>query len=318
MKTIVLAVGVSVALWLSPVAIAAKSAPLVEKSYVFDTQKLHTSEQIRGYILAGAGRYKELTYKIESDSPGALQLEFIKGDRHYVSVMFAYDNAGFNAVYVKSQNLNYEEKNGVRTIHPNYMVWLDEMFLRMKISGAMKLDAQGQPTDPNAVSHLTFRAADSGGSALISMTDEASDCGKLEKLGYVSAGVVGVPADVQQKENEEWNEQNKTDIATGKKSRRTYITRHALPTYVEPQRPLQVSAIASTTVGSTTISCGPVVRGFTPAGGKKYTVEFFETPTGRRGGCGLVIVDDTDPAVRVPVPHEEITFKECKKKFIFF
>ncbi|MES2583274.1 MAG: hypothetical protein V4627_11210 [Pseudomonadota bacterium] len=318
MKTIVLAVGVSLALWLSPFEVAAKSAPLVENSYAFDTQTPHTAEQVRGYILAGAGRYKELTYKIESDSPGVLQLEFNKGDRHYVSVMFVYDNAGFKTVYVKSQNLGYEEKNGVRTIHPNYMVWLDEMFLRMKISGAMKLDAQGQPTDPNAASHVTFRAADSGGSALISMTDEASDCGKLERVGYVSAGVPGVTAEVQRKENEEWNEQNKADIATGKKSKRSFITRHALPTYVEPQRPLQVSAYTSTTVGTTTISCGPVVRGFTPTGGKKYTVEFFEMPTGRRGSCGLVIVDDTDPAVRVPVPHEEITFKECKKKFLFF
>lgn len=319
MKKILALLGICATLLFTAADALARSAPLDEKSYSFDLQTPVTAEKVRDYILSGASRYKELVYKVESDAPGALQLEFNKENDHYVSVLFSYDQAGFQTTYVKSVNLNYEVAKGVRTIHPNYMVWLDEMFVHMKRAASMTLDSKGIPTEPSAAAHMTFVTAGSNESALFSMTDETSDCGKLENLGWLSSKGPGPTIAAQLAENAEWNAQNKADIAAKKASKKTSVTQYPFPSYIESQRPLQLSAYTSWRYGDTTVSCGPIVFGLVPQGGKKYTAEFHQRGNySRHGGCALIVFDDTDPELRVPVPNVELKFKECKKRFFFF
>ena len=288
---------------------AARSAPLVEKSYTFDEQSSRTAEQIRDYILAGAGKYKELSYKVESDSPGSLQLEFNKGNNHYVSVVFTYDHAGFKTAYVTSKNLNYTETNGVRSIHPNYMVWLDEMFLQMKIAHAMRLNAKGEPSDMKAVAELNFATNTGAATVYFDKSDASKQCGSFDRIGTVSKLSPEDEAE-RQKKVEEWNEKYKDSIF-GKRALQKYVPIDtALTRYVPGSSPVQIRSSAYVAGGS----CGPFNHRFTPENGKKYTIELSVTFTGGKyiGYCNQEIFDDTDPELRVPVPKEEIP--ECKKK----
>jgi hypothetical protein len=293
-------------------AMAARSAPLVEKSYVFDEKSPRTAEQIRDYILAGAGKYKELSYKIESDSPGALQLEFNKDNNHYASVLFTYDSAGFKTTYVTSNNLNYTETNGVRSIHPNYMVWLDEMFVQMKIAHGMRLNAKGEPSDLKALAVLNFATNSGAATVLFEKWDANSQCGDFERVGRVSKLSPEDEAE-RQKKVEEWNEKYKDSIF-GKRVLQKYIPIDTeLTRYVPGASPIQIR----TSAFAAGASCGPLNHRFTPENGKNYSIELSVTFTGGKyiGFCNQEIFDDTDPELRVPVPKEDIP--ECKKKSWF-
>lgn len=288
---------------------SARSAPLVEKSYVFDEKSSRTAEQIHDYILAGAGKYKELSYKIESDSPGSLQLEFSKSNKHYVSVLFTYDNAGFKTTYVTSKNLNYIETNGVRSIHPNYMVWLDEMFQQMKIAHAMRFNAKGEPSDMKALAELNFATNTSAATVNFDKSDASNRCGSFDRIGTVSKLSPEDGAE-RQKKVEEWNEKYKDSIF-GKRALLKYAPIDtALTRYVPGSSPVQIRSSAYVAGGS----CGPFNHRFTPENGKKYTIELSVTFTGGKyiGYCNQEVFDDTDPELRVPVPKEEIP--ECQKK----
>jgi hypothetical protein len=46
---------------------------------------------------------------------------------HEVHVAIAYDPKQIKITYVSSQNLDYDEKNGVRHIHKKYNQWIDNM-----------------------------------------------------------------------------------------------------------------------------------------------------------------------------------------------
>ncbi len=298
-------------------AMAARDAPLVEKSYAFEGPSARTLGQVRNFILAGAGRYKqELTFQIEADNPGALQLEFNKGNEHFVSVLFAYTADGFDTKYIASKNLNYKEANGVRTIHPNYMVWIDDMIKQIALASAMQLDDKGEPTDASAVAFLTFRSVGDAPPVAFSMWDDSKPCGDLDRIGVVENVSQAVIA-ARQKEILEWNEKYKDTKLFGKSYLRTFVMpKEFLSLVANPSHPIHVHGYTSTHSGNTTLSCNPPLVRFTPEAGKKYSIDYVHSNFGSKyGACGLVVMDDTNPEQRVPVPSEKIP--ECKKKSWF-
>lgn len=261
-------------LTLSNSAIAAKGAPLLDRSYVFADKSMHTAEQVRGYILAGIPRAKHrLNYRIESDKPGVLVVEFDKEQRHHFSIAFLYTSDGFQANYSSSKQLNFSESNGVRSIHPNYMIWLDELVTQIKIASAMQLNANGEPTNPKLAVLLTFRAVE--GSAWFSTSEPDGDCGAYTNLPVV-------------------------------------LPKDKVPTIlsVPANRAIEVHG---TNWGPGGATCGPISMGFIPESGKKYTVDFsFTAGESRYGVCRQGVFDDTNPELRIPVATNAAT--ECKKK----
>lgn len=330
-------------------AVAGRTAPLVEQSVVFDAQSARTPEQIRSYILRAAEVFNsELTYKIEFDNPGALQLELNKENNHYVSVLFSYDNAGFKANYVSSKNLNYAESNGARVIHPNYMVWIDQLIKAAKTAYSMQLGAKGEVTNPDAVSELTFRSTEGKDTVKFLKADETTACGKFAEVGLVANWPEEEVA-AREKEKADWNAKYKTITVLGKRIEPPSLPPRSLHSVVVAAKPVRIRATSSIVVekgvastvadtlvdlafmsalsaqkraeysstannGSNTevLSCGPVTFQFTPRGGKKYSIEYSVSHAESRSGkCTQSVFDVTDPNTRIPVPAEEGDI--CKK-----
>ncbi len=324
-------------------ALAARTAPLVEKSVVFDEKSTRTPEQVRGYILRAAEVFdKELTYKIESDNPGALQLEFNKDDKHYVSVLFAYDSVGFKANYVSSKNLNYGESNGTRVIHSNYMVWIDELITAAKTAYSMQLSAKGAVTNPEAVAELTFRSMDAKDLVKFLKADETNACGKSDVVGLV-ANLPEEEVAAREKEKADWNAKYRIPLI-GRRLEPQSLPPRTLTVSVPAARAVRISGTSSITVetgptvgsvitdiamlsalpaekrggyavttsGTEVLSCGPLNFKFTPQGARKYSIEFAVSHVESRSGtCAQNVFDVTDPDKRVLVSPEEGDI--CKK-----
>ncbi|MES2581321.1 MAG: hypothetical protein V4627_01280 [Pseudomonadota bacterium] len=325
-------------------ALAARTAPLVEKSTVLDEASTRTPEQMRGYILRAADVFdKDLTYKVESDNPGALQLEFNKGNSHYVSVLFAYDHAGFKANYVSSKNLNYGESDGVRVIHPNYMVWIDRLIKAAKTAYDMQLSAVGAVTNPEAVAEVTFRSTDDVDTVRFTKGDETTACGKFEVVGLV-ANLPEAEVAAREKEKADWNAKYKVISLLGRRIEPKSLPPRSMTVTVTAARPLRISGTSSISVetgpsvgsivtdlamlsalspgqragyGVTTsetevLKCGPLALKFTPQGARKYAIEFAVSQADPRNRkCTQNVFDVTDPDKRVPVAVEEGDV--CKK-----
>lgn len=79
------------------------------------------ARQLRERIVRGG---QTLDWAVTREAPGLLELTFDKNGKHQVTVAVHYDATGYDVTYVRSFNLNYEEVNGVRRIHPNYNRWV--------------------------------------------------------------------------------------------------------------------------------------------------------------------------------------------------
>ncbi|MFC4160473.1 hypothetical protein [Chitinimonas lacunae] len=123
MKQILIAA--SIALLASTTALA-RQAPLVEPPRVaLSTQ---TAEQVRGYIVNGA---RTLGWTVVSEKDGQVTLKFNKQNKHEVVINADYDAKGYQLRYVSSSNMNFEEANGQREIHPNYNRWINNLIKRI-------------------------------------------------------------------------------------------------------------------------------------------------------------------------------------------
>jgi hypothetical protein len=328
-------------------ALAARTAPLVDKSVVIDEKSTRTPEQMRSYILRAAEVFdSDFTYKIESDNPGLLQLELNKENNHFVSVLFTYDPTGFKTTYLSSKNLNYGESNGTRVVHPNYMVWIDELIKAAKTAYTMQLGAKGEATNPDVVAQLTFRSVDGKDSVKFLKADETNACGKFAEVGLVANWS---PEEVaaQNKEHADWNAKYKVITFMGKRIEPPAAPPGFLDLVVGADKPVRVRGTSSITVekgisaadilvdavlmsalppsqrgtyaanssssGNTEVlSCGPLTVQFTPRGARKYAIEFAVSHAQSRNGiCTQAVFDVTDPDKRIPVPLEEGEI--CKK-----
>jgi hypothetical protein len=317
MKTIAPVTKIFLCLLLSTsLAWAARTAPLVDKGVVFEDKTSRTAEQVRGYILHAAGNFNsELTYKIESDDPGALQLEFHKEKSHYVSVLFTYSAEGFQTKYVSSKDLNFSESNGARVIHPNYMVWIEQVIKQAKAAHAMQLNAKGEVTNPEAVAQISFSSTGLVDTVKFSKSDEATTCGK----GDLVAVVANWPeAEIEAREAEKiaWNAKYKTIVVFGRRIEPPSLPARTATINVPASRPVLISGssyahdygknILAGRFAEGERTCGPLDLKFTPQGARKYLVEYTVSDRILRfNKCAQAVFDVTDPDKRMPVNVEE-------------
>ena len=80
-----------------------------------------TPQQLRDRIVAAG---QSLGWVVAKDEPGRLELHYNKQDKHQVTIAVQYSETGYQIAYLNSVNLNYEDANGVRKIHPNYNRWI--------------------------------------------------------------------------------------------------------------------------------------------------------------------------------------------------
>lgn len=101
----------------------ARQAELVDQAKVLlltDGAPL-TIQQVRARI---AGAAQSIGWQAVKDETGRMELMYDKAGKHQVTIEVLYDGAGFDINYLKSNNLNYEERDGQRQIHPNYNRWI--------------------------------------------------------------------------------------------------------------------------------------------------------------------------------------------------
>ncbi len=299
-------------------ALAASTVPIVEKRVVFDDKSVRTPEQMRGYILHAAQTFRpELSARVESDNPGALQLEFNKENKYYLTVLFTYDHAGFKTDYVSSKNLNYAERGDTRIIHENTMIWMDELVRKAKAYHAMQLTAKGEITTPEAVAELHLLSTGAPDNVSFRKSDETHACGKYDEVARV-ANWSDAEIAAREQEIRDWNAKAATLSAAERRSEPKPLLPRTVVFRVPAQRPVQVQIASSGFIneelnGSGTLSlsqprrlrrtCGPLTFRFTPQGAKKYAVEYAVSyAESFRGTCTQTVYDVTDPGQRVVVP----------------
>ncbi len=320
-------------------AMAARTATLVEQSVVFDEKSTRTPEQMRGYLLRAADVFdKVLTYKVEVDSPGALQLEFNKENENFFSVLFTYDQAGVKANYVSSKKMNYDESNGVRVIHPNYMVWMDALLKAARTSFDLQVNAKGEPTNPDAVAEITFRSNGDTDTVRFRTADDTNPCDKYDTVGWVANWSDDEIA-AREKEKADWNAKYQTITVLGRRIEPQSLPPRSKTVTVASVHPVRFNLFSSHTeqgaapsatdlatqvafaktggsvsYSTTTICKLPTFR-FAPQGARKYSVEFAMNRTGAGGGtCVTNVFDVTDPNQPIPMPVE--TVEECKSTVV--
>jgi len=107
-----------------PLEASARQAPLVDPERVLminATPNPISAAQVRGAIVAGG---REHGWYVTEDKPGQVTLRYDRGGKHTAVITVDYDDKGYQIRYASSVNLNYEEVNGVREIHPNYNRWI--------------------------------------------------------------------------------------------------------------------------------------------------------------------------------------------------
>ncbi len=91
-----------------------------------------TLEQVRGRVVGAA---QGLGWQATKDERGRMELMYDKGGKHQVTIEVLYDAAGYDINYVKSSNLNYEEQDGKRRIHPTYNRWIKNLSKQIATPG---------------------------------------------------------------------------------------------------------------------------------------------------------------------------------------
>lgn len=106
----------------SGAAVASRAADLQEAPRVLSTSPTPLdARQLRDRIVRGG---QTLEWAVTREAPGLLELTLDKNGKHQVTVAVRYDATGYDVTYVRSFNLNYQEVNGVRKIHPSYNRWV--------------------------------------------------------------------------------------------------------------------------------------------------------------------------------------------------
>lgn len=83
-----------------------------------------TEQQVRGRIVNAA---HNIGWQPTKDEPGHMELMYDKAGKHQVYIEVNYDAAGFDINYLRSNNLDYEERDGQRKIHPAYNRWIKNL-----------------------------------------------------------------------------------------------------------------------------------------------------------------------------------------------
>jgi hypothetical protein len=125
-----------IALTAVPLEAAARQAPLVDPERVLlinANPNTMTDAQVRGAIIAGG---REHGWYVTEDKPGQLTLRYDRGGKHTAIITVDYDDKGYQIRYKSSVNLDYEEVDGVREIHPNYNRWIQILIRSINVNAA--------------------------------------------------------------------------------------------------------------------------------------------------------------------------------------
>lgn len=66
------------------------------------------------------------TWTVEAERPGEIDA-VLRLRKHVARATISYDASQVRWRYVSSENLDYKEKRGERTIHGNYLSWVDNV-----------------------------------------------------------------------------------------------------------------------------------------------------------------------------------------------
>ncbi|WP_312408902.1 hypothetical protein [Comamonas sp.] len=83
-----------------------------------------TEQQVRARIINAA---QNIGWQATKDDPGHMELMYDKAGQYQAYIEVNYDAAGFDINYLRSNNLNYEERDGQRRIHPGYNRWIKNL-----------------------------------------------------------------------------------------------------------------------------------------------------------------------------------------------
>ena len=98
-------------------------SPMLENLPPTSGQAL-TSQKVHDVIIQAGTAHG---WHVVDDKPGRLRLHNLVQGKHDVVIDVIYDTSSVRIEYVSSANLNYEEVNGVRYIHPKYIEWNDRL-----------------------------------------------------------------------------------------------------------------------------------------------------------------------------------------------
>lgn len=125
-------IALSVVLAVAAGSAVARSAEIFEPQQVLWTSSAELAQQqLRDRIVAAG---QSLGWMAIKDEPGRLELHYDKQGKHQVTIAVAYDVQGYKISYLSSVNLNFEDADGVRKIHPNYNRWIRNLIQRIGVA----------------------------------------------------------------------------------------------------------------------------------------------------------------------------------------
>lgn len=100
----------------------ARSSDLVDPDPIAIPAGTSDADVARAIKSALAGR----TWIVSNEAPGQIDAT-LHLRAHTARIAITYDTAKITVRYVSSENLNFKEKNGKRTIHSNYVSWVNNL-----------------------------------------------------------------------------------------------------------------------------------------------------------------------------------------------
>jgi hypothetical protein len=101
---------------------AQAAAPLVDPDPVAVPAGLDAAAVAKEIKRSLVGR----TWTVSAERPGEIEAT-LNLRKHVARVKIAYDTKEVRLSYVSSENLDYQEKNGERQIHKNYLSWVNNV-----------------------------------------------------------------------------------------------------------------------------------------------------------------------------------------------
>ena len=122
-------IALSIVLAVAAGSAMARSAEIIEPPQVLWASSAEsTQQQLRDRIVTAG---QSLGWVVTKDEPGRLELHYDKQGKHQVTIAVEYNAQGYKISYLNSVNLNFEDANGVRKIHPNYNRWIRNLIQRI-------------------------------------------------------------------------------------------------------------------------------------------------------------------------------------------
>jgi hypothetical protein len=108
--------------WTAPVA-EARSTTLIDHESVVVSGARSAADVKRAILIAGTKK----GWKAIKETADNVRLEYNARGKHLVVIDVRYNAKSFGVKYAGSENMNYEERDGTRVIHPKYNKWVSDL-----------------------------------------------------------------------------------------------------------------------------------------------------------------------------------------------